>query len=167
MTLNNLLPALRDHLNAEITCHRSLLLNLEAQQREVVANHIAVYAELVDKCDPLLVEQARLRKAREKILTGLAVVLDRPGKAIALGDVVAMVGEPWRGELSARHLVLKDTLLKLRVVQERNQALVRQGLGFVRDLVGALTGEPTQGAYDRRGHDGGRVGNGKLVNIAG
>jgi hypothetical protein len=52
-------------------------------------------------------------------------------------------------------------------VQERNQALVRQGLGLVRDLVGALTGEPAQGGYDRRGRDGGRAGNGRLVDLAG
>jgi hypothetical protein len=40
-------------------------------------------------------------------------------------------------------------------------------LGFVRDLVGTLTGEPTRGDYDRRGQGGNRPGNGRLVDLAG
>jgi flagellar biosynthesis/type III secretory pathway chaperone len=167
MTPVDLLPALRDHLTAELTCHRALLANQEQQQRELVANRLTEFAELVGRCDPLLTEQARLRKAREKLLAGFAALLQRPGKPITLGEVVAIASEPFKGELASRHLLLKDTLLKLRAVQERNQALVRQGLGFVRDLVGALTGEQAPGGYDRRGREGGRPGNGRLVNLAG
>jgi flagellar biosynthesis/type III secretory pathway chaperone len=167
MSPTDLLPALRDHLTAELACHRSLLANLEQQQRELVANHISVFAELVAKCDPFIAEQIRLRKAREKLLAGLAALMDRPGKPLTLGEAVALAPEPLKGELASRHLVLKDTLLRLRAVQERNQALVRQGLGFVRDLVSALTGEQAHGGYDRRGREGGRAGNGQLVNLAG
>jgi hypothetical protein len=93
--------------------------------------------------------------------------MERPGKPVTLSEVIAVAMEPLKGELSARQQVLKDTLHKLRTVQERNQSLVRQGLGFVRDLVGTLTGETAQGGYDRRGRDGGRAGNGKIVNLAG
>jgi hypothetical protein len=114
-----------------------------------------------------MAEQARLRKAREKLFIGLAALMGRPGRLLTLGEVIATAVEPLKGELAARHLLLKDTLLKLRAVQERNQALVRQGLGFVRDLVGTLTGEQSQGGYDRRGREGGRPGNGRLVNLAG
>lgn len=167
MKLADLLTSLRDHLTMELACHRTLLANFEQQQRELVANHIAEFSALVEKSEPLISEQARLRKTREKLLTGVAALLDRPGKPVTLSEVVAVAMEPLKGELSARQQVLKDTLLKLRTVQERNQALVRQGLGFVRDLVGTLTGEATQGGYDRRGRDGGRAGNGKLVNLAG
>ena len=167
MTPNDLLPTLRDHLNMELACHRSLLANLEQQQRVLVANRLTEFSTLVGSCEPLIVEQGRLRKSREKLLAGFAALLGRPGKPLPLAEVIAVASEPLKGELSARHLVLKDTLEKLRVVHERNQALVRQGLGFVRELVSTLTGVPTQGAYDRRGHDGARAGNGRLVNIAG
>lgn len=167
MSPTDLLPALRDHLTAELACHRALLANLEQQQRELVANHIGAFAELVEKSEPLVAEQARLRKAREKLLSGLAALMERGGRTLTLGEAVAIAPEPLKGELGARHLVLKDTLLKLRTVQERTQGLVRQGLGFVRDLVGALTGEPPQGGYDHRGREGGRAGHGRLVNLAG
>lgn len=167
MTPTDLLPALRDHLTAELACHRSLLANAEQQQRELVANHLAEFADLVTRSEPLIAEQNRLRKGREKLLTGLATLMERPGRPLPLADVIALAKEPLKGELASRHLVLKDTLLKLRAVQERNQALVRQGLGFVRDLVGTLTGEPAQGGYDRRGREGARAGNGRLVNLAG
>jgi hypothetical protein len=168
MTPTDLMPALRDHLNAELACHRALLANLEQQQRELVANHVGEFAALVGRCDPFIAEQARLRRAREKLLTGFAVLLQRPGKPPSLGELVALAPEPLKGELAARHLLLKDTLLKLRAAQERTQALVRQGLGFVRDLVGTLTGEQAQGGgYDRHGRDGARPGNGRLVNLAG
>ncbi|HEX3133678.1 MAG TPA: flagellar protein FlgN [Planctomycetota bacterium] len=167
MTPADLMPALRDHLTAELACHRSLLANAEHQQRELVANHLVVFADLVAKSEPLITEQARLRKAREKLLHGLAVLLDRIGRPLSLADVIAVAMEPIKGELASRHLVLKDTLMKLRAVQERNQALVRQGLGFVRDLVGTLTGESGPSGYDRRGREGSRTGNGRLVNLAG
>jgi flagellar biosynthesis/type III secretory pathway chaperone len=167
MTPADLMPTLRDHLTMELACHRSLLANAEQQQRELVANHLEAFAELVAKSETLIVEQARLRKAREKLMHGLAALLDRVGRPIALADVIAVAMEPIKGELASRHLVLKDTLMKLRTLQERNQALVRQGLGFVRDLVGTLTGERAQGEYDRRGREGGRTGNGRLVNLAG
>jgi flagellar biosynthesis/type III secretory pathway chaperone len=167
MTPNDLLPTLRDHLNMELICHRALLANLEQQQRDLVANQMPAFSELVSKCEPLIAEQGRLRKTREKLLSGFAALLNRPGKPLPLAEVIAIANEPLKSELATRHLVLKDTLEKLRTVQERNQALVRQGLGFVRELVSTLTGEPTQGGYDRRGQDGGRAGNGRLVNIAG
>jgi len=167
MTPADLMPALRDHLTMELACHRSLQANLEQQQRELVANHLAVFADLVAKSEPLISEQGRLRKTREKLLLGLATVLGRPGRPPTLSEVIAVAAEPFKSELASRQLVLKDTLMKVRTVQERNQALVRQGLGFVREVVGTLTGEAVQGGYDRRGHEGGRMGNGRLVNLAG
>ncbi len=167
MIPTDLLPPMRDHLTMELTCHRSLMANAELQQRALIANQLAVFGDLVAKSEPLIVEQARLRKARERLLLGLATLLQRPTKPLLLSEVVALAGEPLRSDLSARHLLLKDTVVKLRTLQERNQALVRQGLGFVRDLVGRLTGEPLQGGYDRRGQEGGRPGNGRLVNLAG
>lgn len=168
MTPADLMPTVRDHLTMELACHRSLLANAEQQQRALVANQMEPFADLVAKSELLIAEQARLRKAREKLMHGLAALLDRVGRPPTLTDIIAVAMEPIKGELASRHLVLKDTVMKLRTVQERNQALVRQGLGFVRDLVGALTGEPAaKGEYDRRGREGGRSGNGRLVNLAG
>jgi flagellar biosynthesis/type III secretory pathway chaperone len=167
MKLADLMTSLREHLTMELACHRSLLANMEQQQRELVSNHVAEFSALVEKSEPLISEQTRLRKTREKILLGIAALMERPGKPLTISEVIAQTTEPLKGELSARQLVLKDTLINLRTVQERNQALVRQGLGFMRDLVNTLTGEPNQGGYDRRGRDGGRAGNGKIVNIAG
>lgn len=167
MKLPDLLIAMRDHLTMELACQRTLLANFEQQQRELVANHLTEFSTLVEKSEPLIIEQARLRKTREKLLLGVAALMERPGKPVTLSEVIAVAPEPLKGELSARQQVLKDTLLRLRMVQERNQALVRQGLGFVRDLVGTLTGETAQGGYDRRGRDGARAGNGKIVNLAG
>ena len=167
MIPTDLLPALRDHLTMELACHRSLLANAELQQRELIANHMETFAELVAKSEPMIVEQSRLRKSRERILTGFATMLQCTAKPLSISEVIALAAEPLKSELSARHVVLKDTLMKLRVVHERNQALVRQGLGFVRELVGTLTGEPVHGGYDRRGQEGNRAGNGRLVNLAG
>ena len=167
MNSTDLLPAMRDHLTMELACHRSLLANAELQQRELIANHMEPFADLVAKSEPLIVEQSRLRKSRERILMGFATTLQRTAKPLSISEVITLAAEPLKSKLSARHVVLKDTLLKLRLVHERNQALVRQGLGFVRELVGTLTGEPVQGGYDRRGQEGNRPGNGRLVNLAG
>ena len=47
MIPTDLIPTLRDHLTMELACHRSLLANAELQQRELIANHMEIFAELV------------------------------------------------------------------------------------------------------------------------
>ena len=158
---------LRDHLNAELACVRALLPVMEEKQRQVVAGQITAFAATVEREERLALEQGRLRQVRERLLTKLALGLGKAGD-LRLSTLIAMAPEPLRGELSSRQLLLKDGLMRLRELNERNQALVRQGLGLVRDLVGALVGSTPDASYDRRGVGGsGLSGNGRLLDIAG
>lgn len=158
---------LRDHLNAELACVRALLPVMEEKQRQVVAGQITAFAATVEREERLALEQGRLRQVRERLLIKLALGLGKAGD-LRLSTLIAMAPEPLRGELSSRQLLLKDGLMRLRELNERNQALVRQGLGLVRDLVGALVGSTPDASYDRRGVGGsGLSGNGRLLDIAG
>jgi flagellar biosynthesis/type III secretory pathway chaperone len=159
--------SLRDHLNAELTCHRSLLALGEQQQRALISHDVAAFANLTKQAEPGISEQQRLRKERERIIKMLALAVLPEVPTPALTQLITVAPEPLQSELKTRHLLLKDALEKLRLTHERNQALLRQGLSLMRDLVNALTGDNAQQGYDRRGHGGGTTGNGRLVNLAG
>jgi flagellar biosynthesis/type III secretory pathway chaperone len=167
MIPNELVQGLRDHLNAELVCYRGLLAISERQQQALVANQVAKFAELTKQTEPSLNEQQRLRKLRERLLQRIAEVSGKSVAALSLTEVIGMSVEPLQSELKSRQLLIRDALERLRTVHERNQALLRQGLGLMRDLVRALTGDTDQSSYDRRGLDGGTRGQGRLINLAG
>jgi flagellar biosynthesis/type III secretory pathway chaperone len=167
MIPNELIQGLRDHLNAELVCYRALLVISERQQQALVANQVAKFSELIKQTEPNLNEQQRLRKLRERLLQRIAEVSGKSGAILSLTEVIGMSVEPFQSELKSRQLLIRDALERLRTVHERNQALLRQGLSLMRDLVRALTGDTDQRSYDRRGLDGGTRGQGRLINLAG
>jgi flagellar biosynthesis/type III secretory pathway chaperone len=122
---------------------------------------------LTKQTEPNLVEQQRLRKIRERLLQRIAEAMEKKDGPPTLTQVIAVTGEPLQGELKARQLLIRDALERMRTVQERNQALLRQGLSLMRDLVSALTGDNEPQSYDRRGLGGAQRSNGRIVNLAG
>jgi flagellar biosynthesis/type III secretory pathway chaperone len=158
---------LRDHLSSEIVIHRSLLQLAEQQQRLLVAHDLNAFAQLTSTMEQRVTEQQRLRKMRDALFVNMRQLLPPSNAAPTLSSIIAAIGEPLRGELQARSTVLKDTVAQLRSTHERNQALLRQALGFTRDMMQALTGDQQEQGYDRSGLGRGRPGRGNLVNIAG
>jgi len=167
MIPNELVQGLRDHLNAELSCYRGLLALAERQQQALIANQVAIFSELTKQTEPNIGEQQRLRKIRDRLLLRIAEVIGKKDGSPSLSHVIGMSVEPLQSELKTRQLLIRDALDRLRIVQERNQALLRQGLGLMRDLVNALTGDTAPQSYDRRGLGGVQRGHGRLVNLAG
>ena len=167
MIPNELVQGLRDHLNAELACYRGLLTLAERQQQALITNQVAIFSELTKQIEPNIAEQQRLRKIRDRLMFRIAETIGKKDGSLSLTNVVSLSIEPLQSELKARQLLIRDALDRLRIVQERNQALLRQGLGLMRDLVNALTGDVEPQSYDRRGLGGTKRGHGRLVNLAG
>ncbi len=167
MIPNDLVQGLRDQLNAELACYRGLLALAERQQQALIATQVAIFSDLTKQIEPNIAEQQRLRKNRDRLLSRIAESVGKKDGSLSLTHVVGMSLEPLQSELKARQLLIRDALDRLRIVQERNQALLRQGLGLMRDLVNALTGTTEPQSYDRRGLGGTQRGHGRLVNLAG
>jgi flagellar biosynthesis/type III secretory pathway chaperone len=160
--------SLRGHLDAELALHRGLLGLAEAKQQKIVAGDMPAFTALLQREQGPLAEMNRLRQQRERLLKGVAERLNLCPADLHLSQLVERSPESLRPELRARQGELQSILGRLREVNERNLALIRQGLGLVRDLMQTLVGGAHTGAYDRLGSQGGVAATqGRLVNFTG
>ncbi len=159
---------LRDHLDAELACYRTLLGLAERKQRDLVAAQVQSFAALVQQEQGALLELGRLRQARDRLTRTIATVLNLVG-GFTTTALLERLPDALRNDLSRRRQDLLATAERLRLMNERNALLIRQSLGLVRDILGAVLGpEGGAGAYDRRGLGGGvPTPRGGLVNLAG
>jgi flagellar biosynthesis/type III secretory pathway chaperone len=161
---------MRDHLDAELSAHRSLLTLAERKQGDLVRGNMDGFTKVLAQEQASLIEVGRLRQIRDRLLRALATVFNLPPVEIRLSVLLERLPEPLRAELRRRQEDLKTLLERLRVLNDRNALLIRQSLGLVRDLLGALMGSgQNAGGYDRRGMGPSTVfgDRGQLINIAG
>lgn len=163
---------MRDHLDAELAAHRVLVTLAERKQTELVRGDMEGFTTVLSQEQTALSEVNRLRQIRDRLVRALATVFNLPAGDLKLSLLIPRLADPLRAEIQQRQQDLKALLERLRLINDRNALLIRQGLGFVRDLLGALMGPGTgtdAGAYDRRGlgATSGATGRGNLVNIAG
>lgn len=170
MTPNHqaIVTQLRDHLDAELAAHRHLLSVAERKQHDLVAGDMAGFTRALQDEQTVLGEAGRLRVIRDRLLRAVATVLNVKLPELRLGALLEKLPDALRTELARRQADLLSLLERLRAVNERNQLLIRQGLAFTRELLGAIVGPGENPAYDRRGLAGGAPTNrGTLVNLAG
>lgn len=159
---------LKEHLDNEVRCHRRLLDLAETKQRHIVAGDMQAFSELLRKEQDPLTAMTRLRQIRERILREVADALGLGRDNLRLTQIVERVSGQIRDELRSRITELKTVCERLREVNDSNMVLIRQSLGFVRDILGVLVGEAPVDAYDRSGATAyARSRRGNLVNLAG
>ena len=159
---------LRDHLDAELQAHRHLMNVAERKQHDLVANDMAGFGRALQDEQAVIAETGRLRQIRERLLRAVATVLNVALPDLRLSQLLAKLPEPVRGELARRQADLAALLERLRLINERNQLLIRQGLAFTREILTAIVGPEATPAYDRRGLAGyAPTSRGNLINLAG
>lgn len=165
---NVLFTQLRDHVDCEVKCHRRLLDLAEAKQRNIVAGDMRSFSDLLQREQEPLTAMMRLRQIRERLLRDLAEGLGLKRDGLHLSQVIVQCSGQICLELRARINELKTVCERLREVNDSNMVLIRQSLGFVRDILNVLVGESPADIYDRRGSSAyARAGRGRLVNLAG
>lgn len=163
-----LLGQLKDHLDHEVKCHRRLLDLAEAKQRNIVSGNMQAFSELLKKEQEPLTAMLNLRQLRERILREVADALGLSRDTLRLTQVIERLSGQIRDELRTRITELKTLCERLREVNDSTMVLIRQSLGFVRDILGVLVGEPPANSYDRRGTTASVRGQrGSLLNLAG
>ena len=159
---------LRDHLDAEAACYRRLLGLAERKQRELIANDMTGFTALVQQEQAALDEVSRLRQVRDRLTKAIATLLNLK-EGFRMGLVLEKLPDALKADLVKRRAELAALMERLKTLNERNALLIRQSLGLVRDILGALMGpEPGAGGYDRRGLGAGVLpSRGGLINLAG
>jgi flagellar biosynthesis/type III secretory pathway chaperone len=145
---------LAGHLDNELALQRGLMQIAELKQQVLVRNDGAALAKLVEKEQPVLAEAARLRPVRERLVHAVSAALG-VADGTRLEQIAASAPAQFRTALATKGRELRTLVERLRDLNDRNQLLIRQGLGLVRELLDLfLPAPPTPAAatYDRRGY---------------
>lgn len=163
-----MIDQIRPYLQAEVVRLREAVRLAEDKQQAVIAADTGAIAAVVGREEASLLEQRRLRQMREALVRQAAQAFTlRPADA-RLGAVADAAPEPQRSELLSLRGELQALAERLNGINERTQVLIRQSMVLVRDLLQVLVGDPLGEGYDRRGNQaGGRIGNGRLLDLAG
>jgi flagellar biosynthesis/type III secretory pathway chaperone len=165
---NVLFTQIRDHIDCEVKCHRRLLDLAEAKQRTIVSGDMRAFSELLQREQEPMSAMAGLRQTRERLLHDATQTLGLGRNCLRLYQIIEQCTGQIREELRTRANELKTVCERLREINDSNMVLIRQSLGFVRDILNALVGETPSDIYDRRGGSAyARAGRGRLVNFAG
>lgn len=162
---DTLLEALCGHLRSELELHRALLRIAEHKHRDIVGGDMEAFTRDLEQ-EQLHVQQgAGLNQQRRRLLQRLARQFNLDARSIQMQHILEHCGEPLRGELQQLRQDLRKVLERLRSLNERNLLLIRQSLGFVKELINLAVGHQESGAYTHGGGYDDRRRAGGLLNL--
>ena len=163
-----LIGRLTELLRKELDHHRELLVIGNGLTAAVVANDRDRLRQAVERQRACQEQGDALRRSREDLLAACGRHLGLPGAKVRLTAVLARAGEGERRAADAVRSELTRVLADLKRTTERNQMLLRTGLGIVHDLMDLIAGPEQRSAYDRRGRASERRhGAGGMLNLRG
>ncbi len=148
-----LLVALRDELRHEMCLHRELLRLAEDKHRRIVDGRIDEFSRLLEEERMCMARAGELRDKRDMLLAHLAREAAVPLSELRLARLLEHVDEPLRSELGDLQTDLRTVLTRLREVNDRNMLLIRQSLGFLRDVMDVVLGDTRPQGYSQSGGD--------------
>jgi len=160
----SLLERLGEHLKAERVLHQHLLSLAEKKRDEIVAGNIDAFSKALEQEQDILKKGQELGRRRLKLLEACAKGMNCPVSNLRMAQILERAPEPLRSELGGLSHDLRELLQRLRDLNERNLVLIRQSLGFVREVMNIITGEEQQrqdysrsGVQDSRQSSGGAI----------
>ena len=158
------LSKLSAHLKSELGIHRQLLQIAEGKRDTIVSGDIQAFSELLQKEQGVLSEGQKLRTQREALMESIAGNLDVEVSALHMSHILERAPDPLRGELSGLQGSLRELLEELRKINERNMALIRQSLSFVKEIMQYVMGHNEAKTYSQNGDTDNNDGGGRLLN---
>jgi flagellar biosynthesis/type III secretory pathway chaperone len=156
--------ALHRHLQSEVKIHRELAAIAEGKNSLLVDNKVEEFSALVEREKGVLDKAVELRRFRDDLLRRIGERMQVHPRELTLTAILPQVDQPVRGDIEQEREELNTTMGKLQMLNDRNQMLLRTGLGFVSDLINTLAGTEQREAYDRAGARGTARSAGGLLN---
>jgi flagellar biosynthesis/type III secretory pathway chaperone len=163
MSEATLIDHLGKHLDQELKLHQQLTTIASDKRDQIVRGDVQQLAKLIAREQVCLKLGNRLRQEREELMRAFAAALDQQPERLRMAQILERVPEPLRGELAGKQKDLRGVLIHLREINDRNMVLIRQSLGFVRDLLGMIGNQENAHGYDQRGERSSGSGGGGLV----
>lgn len=144
------------YAESELQHQRLLLAQGETMNRAIIERDMAGLSRAVAEQDRLLNEGEILRRKREALRRTAASHLSVAVADMRVEALLPNLPERLQAAMDTIVAQLREVAQALSRMQERNQALLRSGLGVVRDCLAIIAG-PAQGdGYTRKGHDADR-----------
>lgn len=163
MSEPTLLDHLGQHLDQELKLHQQLIDIASNKRDEIVRGNVAELTKLIEREQVCLKLGNRLRQEREELVQAFAAALGEQPDHLRMAQILERAPEPLRSQLKGKQTDLRSVLLHLREINDRNMVLIRQSLGFVRDLLGMIGNQQNAHGYDQRGERSSGSGGGGLV----
>ena len=129
----SLIDELTDVLEKELECYRQLLPITESKTRIIIKNDLQALSKATSEEQNITDDILALEKKRGQVVSNIATVINRPGVALKVSDIVKMIDRQpkERDRLSKVHDQLKDVVTRLQKINAHNKDLIEQSLEFI------------------------------------
>lgn len=128
-----MLNQLMDILEAELENYRKLL-ELSAEKTDVIIkDDIDRLKYITDRENSIIGNNQSLEKKREAVMDDMAIVLNRDRGSITIISLIEMLDgqQNEKSQLKQINDELKDSLVKLKQLNDHNGVLIRQAIEFI------------------------------------
>ena len=140
------------------------MISIATQKRDdIVAGDMKKLAKILEREQVCMKLAHNLRQQREQLVFAFAQNLELEPKQLRMAQILERAPEPLRSELQGKQSSLKEVLTHLRELNDRNMVLIRQSLGFVRDILSLIGNEHSARGYDNSGDSQRGQGGGGIV----
>lgn len=129
----SLIDELTDVLEKELECYRQLLPITESKTRIIIKNDLQALSKVTGEEQNITDDILALEKKRGQVVSNIATVINRPGVALKVSDIVKMIEKQpkERDRLARVHDQLKDIVTRLQKVNAHNKDLIEQSLELI------------------------------------
>lgn len=129
----SLIDELTEVLEKELDKYRQLLPITESKTRIIIKNDLQALSTVTGEEQNITDDILALEKKREQVVSNIATVINRPGVALKVSDIVKMIDKQpkERNRLSKVHDELKDVVTRLQKVNSHNKELIEQSLELI------------------------------------
>ena len=129
----SLIDELTEVLEKELDKYRQLLPITESKTRIIIKNDLRALSTVTGEEQNITDDILALEKKREQVVSNIATVINRPGVALKVSDIVKMIDKQpkERNRLSKVHDELKDVVTRLQKVNSHNKELIEQSLELI------------------------------------
>lgn len=129
----SLMEELISTLTGEQEIYRKLLPIAEEKTKAIVENKLEVLQQITDKEQSFVDRIATLEKKREEVVGNIGVVLGRKPQELTLSELIRVTEKQPKDQAVLRELKdsIEQTVKRLAVLNERNEALIRQSLSMI------------------------------------
>jgi len=135
-------------LENELTLHKEML-SLLGEEKEHIIKDPKALNEVTKKKNAILEEIHKREDLRQRLIMNVAGVLNMSAKDVTLTLLAKVWSEPRLVQLRKE---LKSVLENIKAKQQLNNALIQQGLGIINSYVNAMSNNPKDSVYDKKGN---------------